>query len=229
MKKQTKHLLALVLSMMFVGAGVAGGTMVCNAVEGPVVASAAEIGAEPDLKIVDSKIKNIEKYEQKDGVWVFQGDNTSTSNAEIRFATKESADPANKVYTAVPVTSFSFDYMIKNDTNATVADVEGAKYIVQELAADATYPLMVPEIIDDGEWHTLTITMDTPLVSNKMEQTGTFADVSDKFAGFILKMGDLNGEVQIKNISYTKKVSYAYSATVGADATNHNEIGRAHV
>ena len=216
-----KLLIPVLTACMLISAGIGVSTSAPYS-GAQMIASAAEIGAEPDLKIVDSKIKNIEKYEQKDGVWVFQGDNTSTSNAEIRFATKESADPANKVYTAVPVTSFSFEYMIKNDTEATVADVEGAKYIVQELAADATYPLMVPEIIDDGEWHTLTITMETPLVNNKMEQTGTFADVSDKFAGFILKMGDLNGEVQIKNISYTKKVSYAYSATVGADAMNHN-------
>ena len=40
MKKQTKHLLALVLSMMFVGAGVAGGTIAYNAANEPVTASA---------------------------------------------------------------------------------------------------------------------------------------------------------------------------------------------
>ena len=157
------------------------------------------------LVIVDSKIKNYDNYGLEDGVWTFNANNDKT-NHEIRFATAESANPANKVYTAVPLDSFSFDYKIENSSDGQVGDLKcDANYLVQELAADATYPLMLPEIIADGQWHTLTIDKSTPLVNNEGVQTGTFGDQSYQFAGFILKIGKLTGSVSIKNINFVRE------------------------
>ena len=189
MKKTTKKLLTFALATLFVAAGI-GSVATINVSNASVTANAAslsytdkaqlEIPRDGALVVVDSKIKEIQTWGyynvDSENVWYFSGDG-SGGNAEIRFSTIESEDPANKVYTAVPVKSFSFDYKIANDSTATVKDAASASYIVQELAADGTYPIMMPTIVADGQWHTLTIDLTTALVDSTGTATGTFDDV----------------------------------------------------
>ena len=159
------------------------------------------------LFLEEAKIKNITDwgYYNVDGedVWYFYGNGMQTANPEIRFVT-EGTDTTKKIngsYTFAPmqVDSFSFDYRIENKTNQDYVIDIGAKYIVQILASDSTYPIIIPEIRADGAWHTLTVNQFTP-VSNSGNGATTYAGVDHLFSGVIFKMAGLDGELMIANL-----------------------------
>ena len=157
------------------------------------------------LFLEEPKIKNMTEfgYYNVDGedVWYFYGDGMQTANPEIRFVT-EGTDTTKKIngsYTFAPmqVDSFSFDYRIENDTSEKhVADTD-AKYIVQILASDSTYPIIIPDINEDGGWHTIYVDQWTP-VSNAAGNT--YKSIDHLFSGFLFKMAGLDGELMIANI-----------------------------
>lgn len=127
------------------------------------------------------------------------GDGTATANPEIRFIT-DGTQTVTKPYTLITKTaeSFSFDYRIVNDGAAGVVDAGALDYIVQILAGDRTYPIINPNVVADGEWHTITIDSDTPLYSSTY--ASKYGQIDDLFCGFLFKMGGLDGEFMIRNI-----------------------------
>jgi hypothetical protein len=122
-------------------------------------------------------------------------------NPEIRFVT-DGTDTTVKIngsYTFAPmqVDSFSFDYRIDNNTTQKRVDDTTAQYIVQILASDGTYPIIIPEINADGGWHTIYVDQWTP-VSNAAGNT--YKSIDHLFSCFLFKMAGLDGELMIANI-----------------------------
>ena len=159
------------------------------------------------LFLEEPKIKNMTDfgYYNVDGedVWYFYGDNKGGNgqNPEIRFVT-EGTDTTKKIngsYTFAPmqVDSFSFDYRIENNTTQKRVDDTTAQYIVQILASDGTYPIIIPDINADGGWHTIYVDQWTP-VSNAAGNT--YKSIDHLFSGFLFKMAGLDGELMIANI-----------------------------
>lgn len=211
-----KKILTGILATLCVGALV-GGAMLANNVN----ASAATnlpiakddifaLDAPPACRLTleETKVKGIKAGNwgyynaEGDDVWYFSHDGTPTSNnPEIRFVT-DGTQTTSKPYTYAPieVESFSFDYRIANDGEADVVDLKNTHYIVQILASDGTYPIILPFIQDDGEWHTITVNQTTP-ITNGEENRVQYRDVDHLFAGFLFKMGGLDGEFMIRNIN----------------------------
>ena len=159
------------------------------------------------LFLEEPKIKNMTDfgYYNVDGedVWYFYGDNKGGNgqNPEIRFVT-EGTDTTKKIngsYTFAPmqVDSFSFDYRIENNTTQKRVDDTTAQSIVQILASDGTYPIIIPDINADGGWHTIYVDQWTP-VSNAAGNT--YKSIDHLFSGFLFKMAGLDGELMIANI-----------------------------
>ena len=160
------------------------------------------------LFLEEPKIKNMTEwgYYNVDGedVWYFYGDGMQTANPEIRFVT-EGTDTTKKIngsYTFAPmqVDSFSFDYRIDNKTKQDYVIDIGAKYIVQILASDGTYPIIRPEINEDGGWHTITVNQFTPVMNSGNGAT-TYEGIDHLFSGVIFKMAGLDGELMIANLN----------------------------
>lgn len=154
------------------------------------------------LTLEEAKVKNMRYWgyytvDGEEDAWYFSNDGTATGNPEIRFIT-EGTQTQNKPYTLTPMTvgSFSFQYAIVNEKPAGVVDLSTQEYIVQILASDGTYPIIPVEIEDDGDWHTITVDSNT-LFYGQAEKYGSY---SDKFCGFLFKMGQLDGEFLIKDI-----------------------------
>ena len=118
--------------------------------------------------------------------YYFVGDGTQT-NSETRFVTEgtdTSLPSADRIYNNYPAKAFSFKYKILNKSTAGVTDGEHWQYIVQIL--DPSYPILTFEPTVDGEWHEFTYTLTV--------------DQIKLFAGFIVKMGSLDGEMLIADI-----------------------------
>ena len=159
------------------------------------------------LFLEEPKVKNMTDYGyyNVDGqdVWYFYGDNKGgeRQNPEIRFVT-EGTDTTKKIngsYTFAPmqVDSFSFEYRIDNKTGYTRVDDSSSPYIVQILASDGTYPIIIPEIKADGGWHTINVDQWTPVTN---APGNTYKSVDHLFSGFLFKMAGLDGELMIANI-----------------------------
>ena len=164
---------------------------------------------ESTIALEEAKIKNMHEWgyyntEGKD-VWYFYGDGTAAKNPEIRFVTP-GTNTTTKVdgkYTYAPKTieGFSFKYKLTNTDEKGVADLPSSNYIVQMLASDGKYPIFTPEIIADGEWHTVTITADSVCTNGA---AGTLGEMKDLFSGIVFKMGGFNGELMIADIVVTE-------------------------
>lgn len=211
-----KKILTGILATLCVGALV-GGAMLANNVNASAATNLPiakddifELDAPPACRLTleETKVKGIKAGNwgycnaEGDDVWYFSHDGTPTSNnPEIRFVT-DGTQTMSKPYTYAPieVESFSFDYRIANDGEADVADLENTHYIVQILASDGTYPIILPFIQDDGEWHTITVNQTTPITNGGGNRV-QYRDVDYLFAGFLFKMGGLDGEFMIRNIN----------------------------
>ena len=179
---------------------------------------------ESPLTLETAKIKNMTEWGYAniggEDVWTFYGDGTATANPEIRFVT-DGTDTSVKVngsYTFAPVevNAFSFSYKLINTDEKGVADLASKNYIVQELASDSTYPIFTPDIVADGQWHTVTIDKTTALYNTSLGNT--FDDVNHLFSGFIFKMGGLNGTLMIKDIEIVDaNAAPTYTVTFKAD------------
>ena len=104
-------------------------------------------------------------------------------NAEVKFVTEGTADDS---YAPVKTAVLSFDYKITNSSVALIAGAEES-YSVQVILSDGTLSSLEFAPMADGEWHT---------------QRYTFArDVYEKFCGFTVTMGGLQGEMLLADIA----------------------------
>ncbi len=134
------------------------------------------------------------KYMEYGGLYTVDGktgyyfyNDAESGNAEARFAT-EGTNTQNGPYVLKQYNgySYSFDYRIKNTATTTVKDRTTDRYITQVLGSDGSYDVLTFEPIEDGEWHSYKYVL-------------TDAQTA-KFAGFIVKMGGLTGEMLIANV-----------------------------
>lgn len=166
------------------------------------------------LHIETKKVKSME-YKgvySVDGkaAYYFVGDGTKT-NSETRFVTEgtdTSLPSADRIYNNYPAKAFSFKYKILNKSTAGVTDGEHWQYIVQIL--DPSYPILTFEPTVDGEWHEFTYTLTV--------------DQIKLFAGFIVKMGSLDGEMLIADINVeTHEHVYTWTTTTAATCEGTGE------
>lgn len=229
MKKITKKLAVIALSAAFaVSAGAAVGAFTYN--RAAITASAAftdgmtKVDTAPErlLALEKGTVKNITfaGYYDSDAdgaadLWSFTGDGSATKDGNISFNTEGTDTTASRAtkrtYDPKPIDKISFDYKITNSGTANVTDTE-SKYAVQILAAvekgknikNFTYT-HIPEIVDDGEWHTLTIELTTAFsgdgTAKELPNASTFNDIADNVCAFLFKTGaDFNGEIAFKNL-----------------------------
>ena len=202
-----KRLITSVLTALCVGVTI--GAMATDS----LTASAARLVYEREslqnppacvLTLEEPKVKNMTEWDycRVDGeydAWYFCGDGTATANPEIRFIA-DGVQTVSKPYTLTPIEvgSFSFEYaIVNNDILSSVADLPGERYIVQILASDGSYPIIQVDIEEDGDWHKITVTGATPIYHNEHP----YSAYQDKFCGFLFKMGGLDGEFMIRNIT----------------------------
>ena len=103
-----------------------------------------------------------------------------SGNAEVRFVTEGTTSVGTEtVYEVYQAYQFSFDYKIENTSAA-------AKYTVQIVLSDGSFDTVTFDAVADGEWHTFTYRM-------PFSQT-------EKFAGFAIGIGKLEGEMLIANL-----------------------------
>lgn len=218
MKTATKKLLQIVLAVMcivFVGAGLLGFTQGKRAyAEGTGMTAGLTEIEEPTgiLHIETGKVKNM----TYNGVYNVDGkiayhfvNETVTGNAETRFVT-EGTKTTEKPYVFAQryVTGFSFSYKINNTATSNVADI-AAQYITQILGSDGSYDILTFNAVADGEWHEYSYTLTE--------------EQSNKFAGFIVKMGGLSGEMLIGDVNVT--VPAFVTGTVPVTAENEALYG----
>lgn len=158
-------------------------------------AEAAVTDVEPasELHLDQTKIKNVSiQYETMTGhngnevtAYVASASGlASGKNAEYRFVT-EGTEGNTKVAYSKAVESVRFWYKLTNSSERNVAD--GAfPYLLQVLDSEGTYPLRswTPNV--DGEWHQQTMDVGS--------------DFYNRFAGFVVKAGDLNGSITVADI-----------------------------
>ena len=187
------------------------GVAVCGVATDAVTANAAQLVYEREslenppacvLTLEEPKIKNMTAWDycrvdDEYDAWYFYGDGSASANPEIRFIV-DGVQTVTKPYTLVPmdVGSFSFEYTVVNDSIAKVEDLTTARYIVQILASDGSYPILEVDIEEDGDWHKITVTGATPIYRSEYPYTA----YQNKFCGFLFKMGGLDGELMIRDI-----------------------------
>lgn len=212
MKKMMTSLVATLCVGVAVGA-LASEPMTASAAYLPYEIVAIDSAPACVLTLEEAKIKNMSdwKYCRVDDeydAWYFAdvGDGTDQKNPEIRFIA-DGVQTVTKPYTLIPmdVGSFSFEYCMANDDPRGVLDISTQDYIVQILASDGTYPIIIPKIEADGDWHTITIDSTTKLYPN---DGSTFAKYEEMFCGFLFKMGNLDGGFMIKNITLYDPYGY---------------------
>ena len=160
-----------------------------------LIDNATEVAIEPEneLQIETGKVKKMTFggwYDVDGKVSYYFHNEKVEGNAETRFVTfgTNTTKKVNDKYIFAPqrVRSFSFMYKIVNSCTDGVKDKTTVPYITQILGSDGTYDVLDFNPRLDGEWGSYSYTL-------------TEAQI-EKFAGFIVKMGGLNGEMLIANI-----------------------------
>ena len=191
MKKSTKFFCGIALAILAMGAGVAA----ISHVQESKAAFAEVVSTEPVsvLHLDQTKIKGYDEnhYETMTGhtgseitAYVFSADGDCAVNPEIRFVT-EGTEGSTKVAYGSAVTTARFWYKLTNTSEKNVADGD-FPYLLQVLDSEGTYPLINWQPVVDGEWH-----------SWCMEVPETY---QSRFAGFVVKMGDINGSLVVADI-----------------------------
>lgn len=219
MKTATKKLLQIVLAVMcivFVGAGLLGFTQGKRAYAEGTGMTAGLTEIEEPTGILHIETGNVKNMTYK-GVYNVDGkiayhfvNETVTGNGETCFVT-EGTKTTEKPYVFAQryVTGFSFSYKLINTCTNSVADKEGTSYITQILGSDGSYDVLTFNAVADGEWHEYSYTL-----TEKQ---------SNKFAGFIVKMGGLSGEMLIGDVNVT--VPAFVTGTVPVTAENEALYG----
>ena len=161
------------------------------------------------LSLEEGKVKNMTYWEycrvdEEYDAWYFYGDGSAEddNNPEIRFVL-DGVQTTEKPYTLNPITvsEFSFEYCMENTAPAGVVDMKHKDYIVQILGANGLYPVICVDIDADGDWHRITVDATTNFYANTGKDALTYGDYQDQFCGFLFKMGGLDGEFMIRNIT----------------------------
>ena len=167
----------------------------------PVQAEVTLDEPDGDIKLEADKIKgytehHFELLEGPSGdtvdAYVFSAEGNTTKNPEIRFVTA-GTQTVTKPYDLVAeeTTEVHFWYKLSNTSEKNVDDGSWP-YLLQVLGTDGAYPLHPWTPVVDGEWHLEILSTD---------------DYHDKFAGLLVKMGDINGSLTIANIkTYSTEV-----------------------
>ena len=164
-----------------------------NWYEGNVGASANEPTF--DLSLENASVKNVSgvgtySVDDKVAYAFFNGNTSLTNNAEIIFA-KSGTDTVSetKTYISQSATSFSFSYNMLNDCANYIASDTDYKFRLYILRTDGGLTPCEVTPIADGKWHDITIELPTSEL--------------DKFCGFIIKMGGLDGRIYIADVKTT--------------------------
>lgn len=191
MKTFKKVLCGIALAGLAMGAG----AVALSHVSAAKMASAEVVTTEPvsELHLDQTKIKGYPRhnYQTMQGhagteitAYVFEGDGDVSPNPEIRFVT-EGTEGSTKVAYASAVTTARFWYKLTNTSEKNVDDGD-FPYLLQVLDSQGDYPLINWQPVVDGEWH-----------SWCLEVPETY---QTRFAGFLVKMGDINGQLVIADI-----------------------------
>ena len=228
MKKITKKFAVLALStalMATAGAAVGAYSYTYDA----ITASAAFIdgmtkvdtAAAPAsaMPLEEGKVKNAAAWgyydnngDGKGDVWYFELNNPGSA-PEMRFSTPgTNTEPtsASRVYKPITVNSISVDYKITKTAGTELAESSTTSYLLQILGAKEgtgtanQYYYHVPDIKDDGEWHTLTIDLNSAFTGGSNENLpmniSSFDDINDLVCCWNFKTSkDFVGEVMFKN------------------------------
>lgn len=207
-----KKIMAGIVTALCVGV-VAGATTTnfCTADAAKLVYDREKLQNPPAcfLSLEEGKVKNMTDWEycrvdDEYDAWYFYGDGSATddNNPEVRFVA-DGVQTIEKPYTLTPITvsEFSFEYCIENTAPAGVVDIPQQDYIVQILGADTLYPIIIVDINADGDWHTITVDSSTAFYRTSGGNATTYGEYQDNFCGFIFKMGGLDGEFMIRNIT----------------------------
>lgn len=125
---------------------------------------------------------------------------------EVRFitdGTNTSSSP--KVFAAVDTTEVHFWYKLENASEVSIGDPD-KPYMIQILDSDGGYNAVNWDPVNDGEWHVTEFTTDAK---------------HDKFCGFVLKAGDMNGSLVVADIR-TYKTAVTDLETVFPESFNMN-------
>ena len=189
----------LLLSGLFALVGASAAVLTVSRISSPHAVGAAVVEEEPagTLHLEETKIKgytshHFETMQGHDGnevtAYVFGAEGNTSVNPEVRFV-DENTQTTTKPYTLTPlasVTNVHFWYKLDNQApEKNVADGSWP-YLLQVLGSDGLYPLHSFTPVNDGEWHPWLMTVTS--------------DYVEKFCGFIIKMGDMNGTLTVANI-----------------------------
>ena len=145
-----------------------------------------------ELHIDQTKIKNVSlTYETMAGnygntitAYVLSAAGNTAGNPEVRFVT-EGTEGSTKVAYGRSVTRVHYWYKLTNSSEKNAADVS-SPYLMQVLDSQGTYPIREWTPTNDGQWHEQFMDVE--------------ADYYNRFAGFIIKAGDLNGTITVAEI-----------------------------
>ena len=200
MKTFKKVICGIALASLAMGAGVAAMSHFSSS----KLARADVVETEPvsELHLDQTKIKGYARnnYQTMIGhtgseitAYVFEADGDTTANPEIRFVT-EGTEGSTKVAYGSTVTTVRFWYKLVNTSEKNVKD--GAfPYLLQVLDSQGDYPLINWQPVTDGLWHSWCMQVPTDY-----DKDGTPTNYQDRFAGFLVKMGDLNGQLVVADI-----------------------------
>ena len=179
---------------------------------------AATVAEEPTgpLHLETSKVKSFSDFhfETMEGpsgdtittYYFAAGSGAKADKPEVRFitdGTNTSSSP--KVFAAVDTTEVHFWYKLANASEVSIGDPD-KPYMIQFLDSDGGYNAVNWDPVNDGEWHVTKFTTDTK---------------HDKFCGFVLKAGDINGSLVVADIR-TYKTAVTDLETVFPESFNMN-------
>ena len=187
------------------------------------------------------KVKKIKAWgyydSDEDGigdVWAFQGDGTANGQPEIRFSTPgtdTTPSDTSRVYAPKAYDSISVEYNITN-SGTGLAESSTTSYLLQILGATAgtgspnQYYYHVPDITADGEWHTLTIDLNSAFSGGSNENlpmnVSTFDDINEIVCCWNFKIAqDFNGEVMFRNFTVVESSTETKYTSTHANIWNH--------
>ena len=179
---------------------------------------AATVAEEPTgpLHLETSKVKSFSDFhfETMEGpsgdtittYYFAAGSGEKAAKPEVRFITEGTNTSSNpKVFAAVDTTEVHFWYKLANASEVSIGDPD-KPYMIQILDSDGGYNAVNWDPVNDGKWHVTKFTTDTK---------------HDKFCGFVLKAGDMNGTLVVADIR-TYKTAVTDLETVFPESFNMN-------
>lgn len=199
-----KHFKRVFCGVALVALAMGAGVAAMSHHNSPNLAHAAVVETEPvsELHLDQTKIKGYTRhnYQTMEGhtgsevtAYVFGADGNTSPNPEIRFVT-EGTEGSTKVAYGSTVTTVRFWYKLTNSSEKNVDD-GSFPYLLQVLDSEGKYPLFNFQPVADGGWHSWCLAVPTSYILDEVDY-----NFQGRFAGFIIKMGDINGELVVADI-----------------------------